>query len=295
MNNRIENLRFALPIENDLPGLTVRGKILLPEASDPALCGIIMIIPGFLGYTEWGFYPSLAKILIGRGYAVILFNHSTGGVGENGKPFSGLANLKYTTIERDLSDVARIFKALKENEIPDLPDLTGLPVFPVGHSKGGAIGILSSAGEPSVAALVSVNGTSDLLRIPKEKAHEIIERGFQEKTIPGTKINIRVSNEYWKQLIENPGRYDVFHVLKSSAKKILFVQGVLDDKIPVSEAKAMHEAAPPGSELLLFEGVDHNLGYTSPSKPVGAKGLEVLAAIADWIDRALPERSERRP
>jgi len=295
MNNRIENLRFALPIENDLPGLTVRGKILLPEASDPGLRGTVMIIPGFLGYTEWGFYPSLAKILAGRGYAVILFNHSTGGAGENGKPYSGLANLKNTTIERDLSDVARIFKALKENEILGLPDLSGLPVFLVGHSKGGAIGILSSAGEPSVAALVSVNGTSDLLRIPKEKAYEIIERGFQEKTLPGTKITIRVSNEYWKQLIENPGRYDVFHVLKSLNSKILFVQGVLDDKIPVSEAKAMFEAAPPGSELLLFEGVDHNLGYASPSEPVDAKGLEVLVAIADWIDRVLPERSERRP
>ena len=293
MKDRTEYLNFALPIENDLPGLTVRGKILLPEASDPAFRGIVMIIPGFLGYTDWGFYPSLAKILAGRGYAVILFNHSTGGVGENGKPYSGLANLKNMTIERDLSDVARIFKALKENELPGLPDLSGLPVFPVGHSKGGAIGILSSAGEPSVAALVTVNGTSDLLRIPKEKAYEIIERGFQEKTIPGTKINIRVSNEYWKQLIENPGRYDVFHVLKSSAKKILFVQGVLDDKISVSEAKAMHEAAPPGSELLLFEGVDHNLGYTSPSEPVDAKGIEALTAIADWIDRALLERSER--
>jgi pimeloyl-ACP methyl ester carboxylesterase len=295
MENRTEYLNFALPIENDLPGLTVRGKILLPEGPDPDLNGVVIIIPGFLGHTDWGFYPSLAKILAGRGYAVILFNHSTGGAGENGKPYSDLANLKNMTIERDLSDVVRIFKALKKNEMPGLPDLSGLPVFPVGHSKGGAIGILSSAGEPSVAALVSVNGTSDLLRIPKEKAYEIIERGFQEKTIPGTKINIRVTSEYWKQLIENPGRYDVFHVLKSLTKKILFVQGVLDDKIPVSEAKAMHEAAPAGSELLLFEGVDHNLGYISPSEPVDEKGLEVLAAIADWIDRALPERTEQHP
>jgi pimeloyl-ACP methyl ester carboxylesterase len=294
MNDHIKHLHFTLPIENDLPGLTVRGKILLPEASDPSLRGTVLIIPGFLGYTEWGFYPSLAKILAGRDYVVISFNHSTGGTGENGKPYSGLANLKNTTIERDISDVARIFKALKENEIPGLPDLSKLPVIPVGHSKGGAIGILASSGEPSVAALVSVNGTSDLLRIPKEKIYEIIERGYQEKTLPGTKITIRVTNEYWKQLIENPGRYDVFHVLKSLTKKILFVQGILDDKIPVSEAKAMYEAAPPGSELLLFEGVDHNLGYISPSEPVDAKGLEVLDAIADWIDRALLERSQQR-
>lgn len=279
---------FTLSVPDPDVDLTVNGRVLLPHIDVSGVSGLAVIIPGFLGYMDWGFYPVLADLLLDKHLAVILFNHSTGGNGTGGRPYSAIEGLRHMTIERDLADVREIFNAISSGGIDGFQGLKAKPVFLVGHSKGGAVAILSAAGQPSVVGIVSINGASDLLRIPKEKAQEIIERGYQEKLLPGTKITVRVEKDYWEQLLVNPDRYDVFKALDTLSKKILIVQGALDDKVSVAEAQKMHKSAPPDSKLIIREGIDHNLGYNGLLAGLpGENALQLMNDIAGWIRDAL--------
>jgi pimeloyl-ACP methyl ester carboxylesterase len=276
---------FSLPLEDTIQGLKVCGRLLAPAVQESEPLGLAVIIPGFLGYMDWGFYPYLAKTLADRQYAVILFNHSTGGVGESGKPYSGLDKLRFMTVERDLADIRRIFAAIKSGEISGIPGLANLPVFLIGHSKGGAVAVLSSSVQPSAAGVVLINSVADMLRIPKEKALEIIERGYQEKQLPGTKITMKVDKEYWQQLLDNPDRYDVLRALKSSSAKVFIVRGNEDEIITLDETRQIIKAAPKGTQIILRDGADHNLGSNGVSDKIEQNAHVLIIYIAQWIGR----------
>lgn len=279
-----------LPVEDEVPGLMVRGRLLIPDYCDSGPQGLAIIIPGFLGYMDWGFYPYLAKILTDKNWMVILFNHSTGGTGDNGKPYSGMENLKNMTVERDLADVRGIFEALDKDEIPGFNHKQKLPIFLIGHSKGGAVSILSAVSRPDIAGIVLINSVADLLRIPREKAMEIIERGYQEKMLPGTKITIKVKSDYWKQLIENPDRYDVPKALGSLKAKIYVIRGADDEIIPFEETNEIIKHAPNGAKIMLRSGVGHNLGCENNSSEMDRNAYTVMFHVAKWMDEVRSQK-----
>lgn len=296
MNNESNQneYNFVLPLEDTVTGLHVRGRLIAPVKPVENPLGIVIIVPGFLGYMDWGFYPFLAKTLVERGFAVIQFDHSTGGVGDNGKPYSGLDKLKHMTVERDLADMRRIFEAVNSGEIDGITNPASLPVFLVGHSKGGAVSLLSASGQSAIAGIVLINSVADLLRIPREKALEIIEKGHQEKQLPGTKITIKVDCEYWKQILDNPERYDPIMALEKLTAKLFIIRGSADEVITFEETKRIIHAASKGTPIILRDGVDHNLGCNAGSGKIERNGYVLLLHVGQWISRTRDEFTASR-
>ncbi|MBN2134174.1 MAG: prolyl oligopeptidase family serine peptidase [Acidobacteria bacterium] len=271
---------FDIPV----PGYedqTINGEIHYP--ADAPVSRLVILIPGFLGYVGWGFYPHIVKKLVKKNFTVVSFNHSTGGSYYATRPYTKLKNLEQMSIQRDIDDIGFIIHYIKNLTDERIRRINYNGIILVGHSKGGGIAGLYAANDRSVKIIVSINGISDFIRVPKEKVDEIIEQGFKEHQIPGTMVKIKVDKKFWMELVENPQKYSVPDAYKKSQARCLFVQGTLDDKVDPGESVSMHEAIPERSELWKIDGMDHNLGCNPVCFPLPPDTDKLVDDIIAWI------------
>ena len=73
----------------------------------------LVILHGFKGFKDWGFFPYAAEFLANRGFAVITFNFSMNGVGQNLLDFTELDKFARNTYSREQENVAKIIGEIK--------------------------------------------------------------------------------------------------------------------------------------------------------------------------------------
>jgi len=282
MNKAAEIIEFFIHNEED-PGLVVRGRVCIP-VDGPRKISPVIIAPGFLGFADWGFYPHLAEKLLRSGYAALLFNYSTGGVGKSGKPYSDLKNLKRMTISHDLNDLNLIYNYISTDKtLSQKIDCENIGL--IGHSKGGGVAIIHAKFNPAVKAIITINGIARFQRIPQEKVNRIIKRGSHEIQLNGMLNKFRFKADFWEDIEKNKDRYDILKALKKINAKCLFIQGERDDKVGVSEAGELHFVAGEKSDLMIIELADHNFGCDVFCSRLSDLADRTLDKAVQWLDK----------
>ncbi len=277
------------PFELDVPGdeeLKIYGRVHLPEEDSDKL-PLVMIVPGFLGFMDWGFYPFIARELVKNGIAALMFNHSTGGVGRSGKPYSSLTSLAKMSIQQDMDDMDLIRSALERNEITAAERIDLSSIGLIGHSKGGGISILHSHYTGGIKAIVSINGAADFLRVPKEKIDKILRDGYKERQLPGTKVTIRIDKKLWEQLVNNPEKYDVIKAAEDNEACILLLHAEDDEIVPFTESGSVYEANPAKNEIRLIKNSDHLLKTKPFVLKLNGRTRGVIEEAVQWIRDSL--------
>ncbi|HEV8657219.1 MAG TPA: alpha/beta hydrolase [Thermoanaerobaculia bacterium] len=90
---------------------------------------LVVVVHGFKGFKDWGFFPWIGEYLCDAGFAVLRFN------------MSGIA---YTTQIHDVLDVVDHAQSR----------FRGLPLFLLGHSLGGGVALLASREIEDLAGVV---------------------------------------------------------------------------------------------------------------------------------------------
>ena len=98
-------------------GLPIHGNLDAP--SNPR--ALAVIVHGFKGYKDWGFFPWVAETLCNHHLAVCRFNMSRSGIGENFDAFDRLDLFRddaYSVQLADLHAVVRFALALDATRKP---------------------------------------------------------------------------------------------------------------------------------------------------------------------------------
>src|SRR5438045_3149640 len=119
-------------IESD-EGLKIRGNLDLPESPR----ALAIVIHGFKGFKDWGFFPWLASRLVEHRIAVCRFNMSRSGIGEDSETFDRLDLFAGDTYSAQLADLRTVTAWVQSR-------LRHLPTFLLGHSRGGGIALLGA-------------------------------------------------------------------------------------------------------------------------------------------------------
>src|SRR6185369_15774403 len=130
-------------------GLPIRGNIDAPRHPR----ALVVIVHGFKGFKDWGFFPWLAEYLCNSGFAVCRFNMSRSGIGENPETFDRLDLFAGDTYSAQLHDL-RTVVAHAQREYPSLP------TFLLGHSRGGGIALLGAREVHDLAGVVTWSAIS---------------------------------------------------------------------------------------------------------------------------------------
>ena len=161
-----------------------------------------------------------------------------------------------STITKAVGDLGSVLDALE-----------GWNVSYVGHSMGGATGVIRAARDTRIRALVSLAAVTH--------TGEFVERMFGDLQ-PGDPMLGKEHCPFSLALREDLiGIGSTVSCGQAITSPWLLVHGSADDIVPAEHSRDSHAASEGGSELVVLEGVDHSFS--------GAGLDQLVQTVAPWL------------
>ena len=221
---------------------------------------IVVLGHGVTGNKDRPFIVELAKVLAATGIPALRFSFSGNGASEG----------KFTdsTISKEVDDLGTVLGVLE-----------GYAVCYVGHSMGGAVGVLRASNDSRIQLLVSLAGMVHTRAFAQREFGDVTpDAGFMwdDPDCP-------LSQAYMDDL----GEIDS---VVSSASRItvpwLLVHGDEDDVVPIEDSHDILAEANDSAQLITLEGADHVFSDESTSIMV----QEVVAWIKTRFSNLAAQR-----
>ena len=233
-------------------GLPIKGEIDSPERPR----ALAIVVHGFKGFKDWGFFPWLAQRLTQHHIAVCRFNMSRSGIGDDPETFSRLDLFEHDTYSTQLDDLRRVV-AHAQREVPKLP------TFLLGHSRGGGIAILAAQDVPRLEGVVVWSPIARLDRWDDATVARWRKDGVREEVNQRTRQVMRMSTRILDDFDANRQRLDVTAAASRLTAPLLVVHGGRDESVPVEEGRHLAATAPDAS-LAIIERAGHTFNAIHP-------------------------------
>jgi dienelactone hydrolase len=234
-------------------GLPIRATIVRPGRPN----GLVIVIHGFKGFREWGFFPWLCDRLAAQGLAACRFDMSRNGIGESPDTFERLDLFEDDTYSTQLSDLDTVNRHLDAGEMRELPR------FFLGHSRGGAVAILGAAARADLCGVVTWSSTFNTDRWDAETVKRWRQDGGIDMVNSRTHQVMRMSTAILDDLEANRARLNVERALRRLRAPLLAVHGENDESVDPGESRAIVRAARDASLVLIASG-SHTFGAIHP-------------------------------
>jgi len=276
-----------------LPG--AQGEVILGNTHMPMGMprAAAIIVHGFLGYKDYGFFPTIADTLARSGIAAHRFNLSHSGMTEAIDTFARPDLFEKNTWNKQVEDIERIIHALDRHELVG----PGMPTVLVGHSRGGVASLLC-AGRRAVAAMkpldaiVTIAAPSSTSRLDAEQTKLLQAQGYMEVTSGRTGQTLKINKAFWDEQNAEPDAHDLLAMAAKIPTPTLIIHGDDDQTVPIGAAHQIAEAMP-RAESMAIQGGDHVLNTPNPM-PIGAEPSKQLstglAGMTIYLDRVLAAR-----
>jgi dipeptidyl aminopeptidase/acylaminoacyl peptidase len=242
----------------------------------------IIFAHGFKGFKDWGFVPPLGEYLATQGFFVITFNFSHNGIGTVPTEFGRLDLFERNTFSREVSELTQVVYAWQRGFFGD-PAQSSLGI--VGHSRGGAISLLTSSTLPEVGACVTWSAVSHLHRYSEKQVKLWREQGYLEAVNQRTKQVMRLGVGLLDDIEQN--RDDSLSVEKAGRdlqKPLLIIHGKNDDGVPVREAEELYSwSDQQQTELQIIPDTGHTFGAVHPWAGMTQEFEQVLDSTATFF------------
>lgn len=248
----------------------------------------IVILHGFKGFKDWGFFPDLSVRLAESGYVAISFNFSRNGIGADPKKFTELEKFSENTISQELDDVDTVLAAIAEGELaPKAIDRERLGL--IGHSRGGGVGIIAAAEhDEAIQCLVTWATVATFERFTAAQIDQWEKQGYIEIENVRTGQLMPVKKTFWDDLKQNADRFNLEHAAAALAAPSLFLHGDDDRSVPMSESERMYtHCGAAAKHIEIIEHADHTFGIQHPMEN-STPAYETAADLTEnWLDNYL--------
>ena len=256
------------------PERVIRGRIeTLGSADDPR--PHVVIVHGFKGFMNWGFFPELSERIARAGWTAISFNMSGSGIGPDLLSFSDDAGFRTNSMARELDDLSCVAAYARSTDVPEAQDDRRALV---GHSFGGGLSILHASETTDWNGLVTWASVATLDRFP-ERAKEVW-RATGVLEIPNARTGQihRIDLGWLEDLEANlAGRYDLVRAARAVEAPVHLLHARDDESVRIEESERLAAALTAGT-LTAFETGGHTFGASHP-----------LAEVPPVLERALDE------
>jgi len=217
-------------------------------APDDAAHLLVVIGHGLTSDMDRPWSEALSEALAARGIASLRLAFSG-----NGRSEGEFAD---STITKEVSDLGDALDAC-----------IGWRKGYVGHSMGGAVGMLRAAADERIDALVSLSAVTH--------TREFVDRMFGDLK-PGEPMLGKPHCPFSPHLREDLHAYDTLAPRAADVRvPWLMVHGDADEVVPVTHSVDLVAAAGPNAELVRLPGVDHSF--------TGAGLSQLVDAVVPWL------------
>ncbi|MGH9458832.1 MAG: alpha/beta hydrolase family protein [Thermoanaerobaculia bacterium] len=236
-------------------GLPIRGVLEVP----PQPRCVVVIVHGFKGFKDWGFFPWISERLTAAGIATIRFDMSRSGIGGRPGELDRLDLFADDTYATEVADLAAVLAWSR-----GIDRFHGLPRFLLGHSRGGGVAVLAAAREAvGIRGLVTWSSIARADRWSAEEKKAWRASSRLEVVNARTGQRMPLSTRILDEVERGEPALDIAAAMASLPCPTLTIHGFADESVPVSEARELARHARNGS-LVLIENAGHTFGAQHP-------------------------------
>jgi uncharacterized protein len=213
-------------------GLDIRGNLDLPRQPR----ALAIILHGFKGFKDWGFFPWLANYLCEQQFAVCRFNTSRSGIGDHPDSFDRLDLFADNTYTADLADLRAVVEHVQKR--------APLPTFLLGHSRGGGEAILAASDVPNLRGVIAWSAIAHAGAWDEPTRRQWRKDGYLDVINSRTKQNMRMSTRMLDDVEAHGDRLDILAAASRLPVPLLAIHGGRDETVPVSETLEITASAP---------------------------------------------------
>ncbi len=282
-----ESLSFELQPAGD-PNRLIRVRVESPAGvpGSGERRPFVMVLHGFKGFMDWGFFPELSRRLADAGLVAVSFNMSGSGIGADLETFTDDEGFAGNTYTREIEDSGLVRAHAASGNFPWI-DPQKAAMF--GHSRGGGIALLHAAEAGDYRALVtwaaiaSVNRWDDATRkLWREQGFLLIPNARTGQT---HRLDVTLLDEAERH---GEGRLDVVAACGRIQAPTLLVHGEADEAVPFADLETLAAGFPSGvAERLAVANAGHTFGARHPLEEIPAELDRVLERTVGWFTRHL--------
>jgi len=223
----------------------------------------IILVHGFKGFKDWGFGPYIGKFLSENGFFVITFNFSHNGVGDSLTEFTELDKFADNTFSLEINELNELISAYLKGEFCEVKNTKiGL----LGHSRGGAISLLTASENNSVNAVATWSAVSKLDRYSDRQKEKWREKGVFEVLNTRTKQVMKLNVSLLEDIEKNwSDKLSIQKDVRGLNKPLLIAHGKQDLAVSFSEAEQLFDWADKSlTELYPIEATGHTFDIKHP-------------------------------
>lgn len=253
-------------------GLPLRGDF---EAGEKPRA-LVVVVHGFKGFKDWGFFPWLSQRLAQHRLVVCRFNMSRSGIGDDPETFDRLDLFEHDTYSTQLRDLAAVVRHAQEQ-------FPSLPTFLLGHSRGGGIALLGATDVPNIRGVVVWSPISHADRWDEATQREWRASGVLEVTNARTRQIMRMNPVILDDYEANRERLDILAAAENLNVPLLVVHGGADDSVSVEEGRAV-AARSAQSSLVVIHRASHTFNAIHPLVHVPFELIAASEVSAHFIN-----------
>ena len=262
-------------------GDVIRGDIRLPDGERPATA--IVVVHGFKGFKDWGFFPHTADRLAAAGHAVVSFNFSRNGVGEDLETFSELDKFGANTFTLELDELRSVLDRVADGGLLGwAPERVGL----LGHSRGGGQAVLATAEDERVASLVTWAAISSFDRWTDETKESWRREGRIWIANLRTRQQMPLDVSLLEDFETHRDRLDIVGAARRVRAPWLVVHGLSDETVALADGETLVDAST-GASRLWVDGAGHTFETRHPFEGAPPEFERALTATIEHFAHTL--------
>lgn len=243
--------------KNNVLRITAYGLELINKA--PCL----ILVHGFKGFKDWGFFPYTGEYFSNNGFFVLSFNFSHNGVGENLTEFTELDKFAENTLSLEMSELNEMILVYNDGFFGKISN-KGIGLL--GHSRGGAISLLTASQNEMVNAVTTWSAVSNFNRYTERQKNVWKREGYFEVINSRTKQVMRLNVSLLEDIEQN--KNDSLNIEKAVSnlnKPLLIAQGEIDLTVPKKEGGTIYQwSDKERSELFIVKSAGHTFDIKHP-------------------------------
>jgi len=252
------------------------------EVNDISVYGIdnvikapcIIFVHGFKGFKDWGFGPYLAEKFAESGFFVITFNFSLNGIGRGAQEFTELEKFAQNTFSREINELNSIINAYKSGFFGHA-SINKIALL--GHSRGGAISLLTAHLRMDISAVVLWAAISRLDRYSDRQKEQWRKKGTFDVLNTRTRQVMRLDVSLLDDLEKN--KYDLLNIEKAVSElncPLFIAHGEQDLAVPITEGEELYKWSDKSkTEFIKIPSAGHTFNIRHPFEGTNDK-FEIL-------------------
>lgn len=242
----------------------------------------LIFVHGFKGFKDWGFGPYLADFFAQKGFHSMLFNFSHNGIGNKPTEFTELEKFAKNTFSREIAELSELVEAVKGNFFA-----TGSKgkIGLLGHSRGGAISILTASKRNDINAAAVWASVAKLDRYSQRQKEEWRKKGSFDVMNMRTKQVMKLNLSLLEDIEQNSNSsLNIEKAVKNLNVPLLIMHGDQDLAVPMKEGEQLYEWADKSkTELFKLFGTGHTFDITHPFRNSNPKFERLLQKTAEFF------------